>query len=419
MTLRILIACVLCAALRAGAHPLLEGSLDITAYHDKVTVRARVTVEEVAITNSHAGENPIAGPWAAQGQAAFDRHAAYLARHIHILADNVALTGRVVSAVSPDDSPVQTSNAVYELEYPAPAPPRVVTVSQDVLSDGKFTDGQPWQAKYILKIGQDEQSADEGAILTAGESVNLVCQWPTIAATPGRRANAGGATSPPTGDGSASSSGPSSDVEPRVDRLRNFSGFFREGVHHILTGYDHLLFISALVLAAVSVWDLVKVVTAFTLAHTLTLTLAALHWVHVSERISEPLISLSIVCVALQNVFWPRTSRGWPRMAAAFFFGLFHGLGFSGGLLDVMGAMRGTTVLLAILAFSIGVEAGHQMIVLPLFAALKIARATQPTPVGRARISMTALRVGSAAISIAGLWFLYGAMRLCILGVEN
>jgi hydrogenase/urease accessory protein HupE len=185
-----------------------------------------------------------------------------------------------------------------------------------------------------------------------------------------------------------------------------FKAFFYHGVHHILTGYDHLLFVSALVLAAISLWDVVKVVSAFTVAHTITLTLAALNLVHVSERVVEPLISASIVFVAMQNVFWPSGARGWSRLGAAFFFGLFHGLGFAGGLLEAMREMQSGTMFLAILAFSIGVETGHQMVVLPLFGFLKLARRSQPDAVLRTRLSMAFQRVGSAGISIAGIYYL-------------
>jgi hydrogenase/urease accessory protein HupE len=189
-----------------------------------------------------------------------------------------------------------------------------------------------------------------------------------------------------------------------------FKAFFYFGVHHILTGYDHLLFVSALVLAATTLWDLIKVVSTFTLAHTITLTLAALNLVDLSERIVEPLISASIVFVALQNVFVPRRARGWSRLGAAFFFGLFHGLGFAGGLLDAMRKMQSGTMFLAIVAFSIGVEAGHQMVVLPLFALLKSARRSQPDAVTRTRLSMMIQRIGSAGISIAGVYYLWIAM---------
>jgi HupE / UreJ protein len=84
------------------------------------------------------------------------------------------------------------------------------------------------------------------------------------------------------------------------------------GVHHILTGYDHLLFVSMLVRAAETLWDLVKVVTAFTLAHSITLTLVALNLVHQPGWIVEPVIAAGIVFVALQNLFWPKSSLAQP-----------------------------------------------------------------------------------------------------------
>jgi HupE / UreJ protein len=151
------------------------------------------------------------------------------------------------------------------------------------------------------------------------------------------------------------------------------------GLRHILGGYDHLLFLAALVLAAATLWDLVKIVTGFTVAHSLTLTLAALNLVHLPGRVVEPLIGASIVFVALQNVFWPQHARGGSRLAVAFFFGLFHGLGFAGGLLELMRQMPTSVVLLAVLGFSIGVEAGNQMVMVPLYTGLRLARARLET----------------------------------------
>ena len=217
------------------------------------------------------------------------------------------------------------------------------------------------------------------------------------------QAGSGGASA------TASTAAPQQSAAGQIDTTGNrsmFRAYIYEGIHHILTGYDHLLFVSALVLAATTLWDLVKVVSTFTLAHTITLTLAALNVVHLPGRVVEPFISASIVVVALQNVFWPRRARGWPRLAAAFFFGLFHGLGFAGGLLEAMQQMPSSTMLLAILAFSIGVEAGHQMVVLPLFAILKTARGLQSDAVARTRISMAMQRFGSAGISAAGVYYL-------------
>ena len=185
-----------------------------------------------------------------------------------------------------------------------------------------------------------------------------------------------------------------------------FLGYFLHGVRHILTGYDHLLFIGALVLAARTFWDLVKVVSAFTLAHTLTLTLAALNLVHVPVQVVEPLISASIVFVALQNILWPDQTRGWARIAVAFFFGLFHGLGFAGGLLEAMRELPGSSMLVAILAFSVGVEAGHQLVVLPLFAVIRVIREARPDAMASTRFSLIVQRIGSACITVAGIYYL-------------
>ena len=191
-----------------------------------------------------------------------------------------------------------------------------------------------------------------------------------------------------------------------------FAAYFYQGVRHILTGYDHLLFVTALVLAATTLWDLIKVVATFTLAHTITLALAAMNLIHLPAWVVEPLIAASIVFVALQNVFWPRRAKGWSRLGAAFFFGLFHGLGFAGGLLDAMRELQGGTMFLAIVAFSVGVEAGHQMVVLPTFALLKAARGACSDVVQRTRLSLAVQRIGSAAIAVAGVYYFTAAVFL-------
>lgn len=189
-----------------------------------------------------------------------------------------------------------------------------------------------------------------------------------------------------------------------------FGSFFAHGVRHILTGYDHLLFVAALALGAATWRELVKVVSAFTLCHTLTLTLAAYGVVGVPARIVEPLVAASIVVVALQNVVAPRPARGAGRLVVAGFFGLFHGLGFAGGLPEAMGAMPGGTLLLALVAFSLGVEVGHQAIVLPLFAALRTIRRARPDEDAR----FVGRRVGSGLISAAGAYYLCVAIVAAI-----
>ena len=186
--------------------------------------------------------------------------------------------------------------------------------------------------------------------------------------------------------------------------------YFVHGVRHILTGFDHLLFLSALVLAAPTVWEVAKVVTAFTLAHSASLTLAALDLVRLPEGVVEPLIAASIVFVAAQNVFRPGAARGRGRLAAAFFFGLFHGLGFAGGLLDVMRQMPGGTALQAILGFSVGVEAGHLLVLVPLFTLLTLVCRPRRATAERVGRTLAVQRVGSSLILVAGVYYLCVAL---------
>src|SRR5262249_31374859 len=89
-------------------------------------------------------------------------------------------------------------------------------------------------------------------------------------------------------------------------------GFVRLGVEHILTGYDHLLFLLALLIGATGFWRVLGIVTAFTLAHSITLSLATLGLVHVPGAVVEPMIAASIVWVAVGNLFGQ--SRPWDRL---------------------------------------------------------------------------------------------------------
>jgi hypothetical protein len=161
--------------------------------------------------------------------------------------------------------------------------------------------------------------------------------------------------------------------------------YLNEGIWHIWTGFDHMLFLLSLLLPAVFVregrrWrpgvsfreayiEVAKVVTAFTLAHSITLSLGALSIVVLPSRVVECGIALSVVLAALNNLF-PVVARG--RWMAAFGFGLLHGLGFAGILQD-LGLPRGSLAL-SLFGFNVGVEAGQLAIVagfLPLAHALR------------------------------------------------
>jgi hypothetical protein len=138
------------------------------------------------------------------------------------------------------------------------------------------------------------------------------------------------------------------------------------------------------------------------------LTLSELDIVRLPSTIVEPIIAASIGVVALQNVLFPGQARGGVRLAAAFGFGLFHGLGFAGGLLEAMEGMPAISLAVALLAFTIGVELAHQVLIVPLYFLLRLLR----RDVGEAPSSMAVpLRVASLAISLAGMVYFVQAVR--------
>ena len=142
--------------------------------------------------------------------------------------------------------------------------------------------------------------------------------------------------------------------------------YFRLGVEHILTGYDHILFLFALILRGGRLRSLLGIVTAFTIAHSVTLALAVLGVVVVPSRIVEPVIALSIAYVALENIFRKRATS--YRWAVSFVFGLVHGFGFAGALLEL--GLPPSGLIGSLVFFNLGVEAGQAMIVALLFPAL-------------------------------------------------
>ena len=187
-----------------------------------------------------------------------------------------------------------------------------------------------------------------------------------------------------------------------------------DGVWHIWIGYDHILFLLALLLPAVLVrrqgqWegaprfsgaarDVVKVVTAFTLAHSITLSLAALGVISLPSRLVESAIAASVVLAALNNLRGTIEGRRWVM---AFVFGLLHGFGFASVLAD-LGLPQGALVL-ALVGFNVGVELG-QLAIVAIF--LPVAFALRGTGFYRFGV----LKVGSLLVALLASWWL--AQRL-------
>ena len=188
------------------------------------------------------------------------------------------------------------------------------------------------------------------------------------------------------------------------DRWRQFATYVKEGVWHIWIGYDHILFLLSLLLPAVllappannlrgAFLDVLKVVTAFTLAHSLTLTLASLSLIALPSRVVESAIAASVVLAAVNNLYPLFRGR---RPVAAFVFGLIHGFGFASVLGD-LGLPQGALVA-SLLVFNLGVELGQLCIVavfLPLAYLLRYTRFYRALLVG-----------GSALIALLALVWL-------------
>ena len=169
------------------------------------------------------------------------------------------------------------------------------------------------------------------------------------------------------------------------------------GIEHIWIGYDHIAFLIALLLWARRLLPVVKVVTAFTVAHSITLGLAVLDVVLIPGSIIEPLIAASIIWVAVENFFFKNIDRRWKL---TFLLGLIHGFGFAGVLRDF--GLPTNAVVLALASFNIGVEIGQVAIVaiaVPALLALdRLMKNTERSPV--------LVNSLSAVIAILGLYWL-------------
>ena len=147
--------------------------------------------------------------------------------------------------------------------------------------------------------------------------------------------------------------------------LQTFGRFLWLGVQHIATGYDHLSFLLGLLIATASLRSLVKTITSFTLAHSITLALATFDVVILPSRFTESMIALSIVYVAVENLIRKRTIERWR---ITFLFGLVHGFGFSNVLREMQ--LPRTNLALSLFSFNLGVEVGQLIFVVLLFPAL-------------------------------------------------
>ena len=321
------------------------------------------------------------------------------------------------------DAPALTQHsdgtyAALRIQWQCAAPVQLLSVDYQL-----FAKTDPTH-RGIARVARADASAMQLAVLSPGNGWHRF-RLPAlpVAATAGASAAVMPATPVPAAQPEADT-GAAEDAPPS-----SFLGFVREGVHHILIGYDHILFLLSLLLPAVWIrsavadprtgvtrtrWlparslrpalaNVLKVVTAFTVAHSITLALSVLDIVDPPSRWVESIIAASVVLAALNNI-WPVISEA--RWKLTFVFGLVHGFGFASALKDAglaKGALAGPLV-----GFNVGVEIGQLCIVavvLPLAWTLRGTRTYRGAFAG-----------GSLAIAgVAGLWLVQRAFDLSLI----
>jgi len=374
--------------LMAAAHPLLQNAMWVEFDPTQVRVAVNVSLREISTVQGIALDSGNVTASAVLDRAAA-RQADYVLTHLLLTSGTNVLAGKLVQVTPPTawGGPEQTFYQ-YELIYPLKGPPPAqITFENNMLKEWPYALGTAWDLSYVIRAKRGDANTATSWLLSGREPAIIPTGWEADL-----KAATAGLTPLPS---PAPASG-----------WRTFLEYFRHGVMHILTGYDHLLFVSALVLATKSFWEMVKVIAAFTLAHTLTLALCVFGIFRLPPWVVEPVIALSIVLVALENFLRPQRAQSRLRLAVAFGFGLIHGLGFAGGLLDAMAGLPPVGTWIALGGFSVGVETGHQLVVLPLFGLLAWGHCRMP-----AGFSPVALRYGSAVISGCGAYYLVVAVQ--------
>ncbi|MDI1448169.1 HupE/UreJ family protein [Polyangium sp. 6x1] len=252
--------------------------------------------------------------------------------------------------------------------YRCPASPRAVRVRLDVLDD------LPYGHRHVARADAGA-GPTEHVLFGANREIG-------IAGLPG------GAKAPAAPKASHENEG--------------FFGFFRMGIEHILFGYDHLVFLFGLVLVGGRLRALLLVVTAFTVAHSITLGLAVLGIWAPSGRIVEPIIALSVAYVGVENQLVKDAEKRWR---ITFPFGLVHGFGFAGALGEI--ALPRPQIPSALFAFNLGVEAGQLAVLAVVLPLLVTAQKRKWLTIRGVKI----LSLGIAALGLA--WFV-----LRIVGAE-
>ncbi len=290
----------------------------------------------------------------------------------------------------------QSAAQDWRLVWKAPMRSGVTPATQPVLPAGCAVVGQPVRAMAALAVVTNADVRCAGGV--AGKSIGLSAFSTSQTDVLLRVAPLGR----PVQAMRLTADAPMAVIQAKPDRWQVAKTYFVTGIDHIIFGYDHLLFVVALVLLLSGLWTVAKAVTAFTVAHSITLIGTTLGFLGLPQRPVESVIALSILFLAVEIVkkdsAQPRLSERIPWLVA-FGFGLLHGFGFAGALNEI--GLPESDVPTALLTFNLGVEAGQLAIVLATAGVLVMLRryAAAAAPV--------AIRAATYGIGIiSAYWFI-------------
>lgn len=290
----------------------------------------------------------------------------------------------------------QKSDVDWTLIWKAPMRGGVTPATQPILPKGCTAKGDPLRTMGEMAVISTFTVACTGAV--AGQSIGLsnftAAQTDVLVRVAPRDR--------PVQALRLTAAEPSVEIAAKPDAWQVARTYFVIGVEHIVFGYDHLLFVVALVLLLTGFRTIAIAVTAFTVAHSITLIGTTLGFLGLPQRPVEAIIALSIVFLAVEIV---KKKDGAPRLServpwvVAFLFGLLHGFGFAGALKEI--GLPESDVPTALLTFNLGVEAGQLLIVAATIAWLQTLRRLQPTA------TQPVIRIASYAIgAVASMWLL-------------
>jgi len=359
MALRLISIVFLFVLLETGyAHPPGLSSTDITAKADGLDVKVTFAVQDIEafVIMDTDGDAEVTD---AELDAAKPGIAKYVASELKILLDDKEIAVAQANKVSFD----RQNNAVIELTFPG-IPTSSIGIESKLLSK------LPPDHKEYVTV-KDISGHELGKKMLTQQANSLVINLKSDAV-------------PMQGENQPTST---------------FMDFLKLGVEHILTGYDHLLFLFSLLVITRNFWPAIKIITFFTIAHSITLALAGMNIVDIPSSIVEPLIAATIVYVGLENIIRKDKVTTQQRCALTFFFGLIHGFGFASVLREMGISSIETGILVPLFSFNLGVELGQitvAAIVLPLIWWLH----------GKEQISNYLVPVGSALTCLAGGYWL-------------